>query len=99
MLEILLPLFKVSARISYSIEALQTIFNYKFVLSVMHALQWLYSRFVTHKEDLGCNIPADQHQEHLNKLCKDSIAHLGANKTKASIQRGWKMCRYDFEDN
>ena len=37
----LLPLFKVSGKKNYSIEALQTIFNYKFVLSDMHAQQWL----------------------------------------------------------
>jgi L1 cell adhesion molecule like protein len=35
----------------------------------------------------GCNIPADEHQEHLNRVCKDSISHLGANKTKESIIR------------
>lgn len=82
-----LPLFKVSEKKNYSIEALQTIFNYKFVLSDMHAQQWLYSRFVNTQGRPGCNIPADEHQEHLNRVCKDSISHLGANKTKESINR------------
>lgn len=82
-----LPLFKVSGKKNYSIEALQTIFNYKFVMSDMHALQWLYSRFVNTQGLPGCNIPADEHLEHLNRICKDSIAHLGANKSKECIQR------------
>ena len=82
-----LPLFKVSEKKNYSIEALQTIYNHKFILSDMHAQQWLYSRFVNTQGRPGCNIPADEHQEHLNRVCKDSISHLGANKTKESIKR------------
>lgn len=45
-LKFFLPLFKVSGKMNYSIEALQTIYNYNFVLSDMHALQWQYGRFV-----------------------------------------------------
>ena len=82
-----LPLFKVSDKKNYSIEALQTIYNYEFILSDMHAQQWLHSRFVNTQGRPGCNIPADEHQEHLNRVCKDSISHLGANKTKESIIR------------
>ena len=47
----------------------------------------MYSRFINTQGRPGCNIPADEHQEHLNRVCKDSISHLGANKTKDSIKR------------
>ena len=48
----------------YSIEALH--FTIKFIiLSDMHAQQWLYSRFVNTQGRPGCNIPADEYQEHL----------------------------------
>ena len=33
------------------------------------------------------NIPADLHMEHLNRIAKDAIKSLGANKTKRAIER------------
>ncbi|KAL5505216.1 hypothetical protein EMCRGX_G006617 [Ephydatia muelleri] len=38
----------------------------------------------------GHNIPADLHMEHLNKLLKGTICHLGANKTPQAIIRAEK---------
>ncbi|KAL5488698.1 hypothetical protein EMCRGX_G017679 [Ephydatia muelleri] len=38
----------------------------------------------------GHNIPADLHMEHLNKLLKGTICHLGANKTPQAIIRAGK---------
>ena len=35
----------------------------------------------------GENIPLDLHLEHLNRICKTSIEHLGANKTDDAIVR------------
>ncbi len=35
----------------------------------------------------GRNIPADLHQEHLNRVVKEAIRGLGANKTEAAITR------------
>ena len=85
-LKYLLLLFKVSGK-KYSIEMLQTLFNIEFVLSDMHKLQWLYGRFVNTQGRAGCNIPADEYLEHLNRVCKDSVSHLKANKTQETIQR------------
>ncbi|MGJ8945920.1 hypothetical protein AB9K17_23815, partial [Salmonella enterica subsp. enterica serovar Kentucky] len=33
------------------------------------------------------NIAADLHMEHLNRLCKEAIKGLGANKTPSAIKR------------
>ena len=35
----------------------------------------------------GKNIPADLHMEHLNRLIKEAIRNLGANKTENAITR------------
>ena len=35
----------------------------------------------------GKNIPLDLHLEHLNRICKTIIEHLGANKTDDVIVR------------
>lgn len=86
-LKYLLPLYKVSGKKNYSIEVLQTLFNVEFVLSDMHRLQCMYGRFVNTQGRVGCNIPADEHLEHLNRVCKDSVSHLKANKSETSIQR------------
>ena len=35
----------------------------------------------------GRNIPADLHQEHLNRVCKDAMHGLGANQTEKAMVR------------
>ena len=35
----------------------------------------------------GKNIPMDLHMEHRNRICKDAISCVGANKTPTAIQR------------
>lgn len=35
----------------------------------------------------GKNISADLHMEHLNRVCKDAVTYLGANKTPNAIVR------------
>ncbi len=52
--------------------------------------QFLWSRFVNTHGQKGHNIPADLHMEHLNRLCKDAVSHLGANKTPHAIVRAGK---------
>ena len=47
----------------------------------------------------GQNISADLHMEHLNRLLKDAMTHLGANKTPQAIVRaskalGWLETSY-----
>ena len=38
----------------------------------------------------GHNIPADLHNEHLNRLCKNTIRHLGSNKSAEGVIRASK---------
>ena len=81
------PLFKASGRTNYTIEIFTTLYNYTFLLSPRQAEQLLWSRFVNTSGRPGKNIPMDLHMEHLNRICKDAISGLGANKTPAAIQR------------
>ena len=39
----------------------------------------------------GANISADLHVEHLNRVCKEAIQHLGANKTPVAVKRIGKV--------
>jgi len=39
----------------------------------------------------GRNIPADLFMEHLNRLCRDAVHHLGPNKTPNAIVRTGKV--------
>ncbi|KAL5506330.1 hypothetical protein EMCRGX_G007948 [Ephydatia muelleri] len=50
----------------------------------------LWGRFINSEGGPGHNIPADLHMEHLNKLLKGTICHLGANKTPQAIIRAGK---------
>ena len=45
------------------------------------------SRFISTHSLPGRNIPEDLHQEHLNRVIKDFIRGLGANKTEDAIMR------------
>ena len=55
----------------------------------------------------GGNIPADLHNEHLNRVCKKSIKALGSNKTAEGVIRTSKALRmiapilrqFDSENN
>lgn len=83
----LLPIFRLSERRNYSVEVLLTLYNYYFVFSPRQAKQLLWSRFINTHGLIGRNIPADLHMEHLNRMCKEAIKGLGANKTPKAITR------------
>ena len=83
----LLPMFVSSRRKNYAIETLNLLFQHDFLLSPRLAEELIWSRFINTHGHAGKNIPNDLHCEHLNRLCKDSIAHLGANKTESSVNR------------
>lgn len=83
----LLPIFKASDRRNYSIEILLTLYNCHFVYSPRQVKQVLWSRFINTHGLPGKNIAADLHMEHLNRLCKEAIKGLGANKTPEAITR------------
>ena len=86
----LLLIFKASQRKNYSIEAFNFLCEYFYYLSPQLSQQLLYSRFVNVHGGIGCNIPCDLHMEHLNRVVKETMQHLGANKTKQAIVRSSK---------
>ena len=81
------PLFKVSGRTNYTIEAFTMLYSHAFFLSPRQADQLLWCRFVNATGWAGKNIAMDLHMEHLNRVCKDALCALGANKTPMAIQR------------
>ena len=44
-------------------------------------------RFINTHGRIGKNISCDLHMEHLNRMCKDAVNHLGANKIPQAIVR------------
>ena len=50
-----------------------------------HHIKW--ERFINVHGGPGRNIPCDLFNEHMNKLFKDIIAHMGANVTEKTVQR------------
>jgi len=59
--------------------------QHDFLLTPHLAKELIWGRFVNTHGQAGKNIPNDLHCEHLNRLCKNSITHLGANKTESAI--------------
>lgn len=83
----MLPMFISSGRKNYAIETLNLLLQHDFLLSPRLAEELLWGRFINTRGQAGKNIPNDLHCEHLNRLCKGSIAQLGANKTESSMCR------------
>ncbi len=82
----LLPMFITTRRSDYTKEAFLFL-SQQVLLSSRLSEQMLCSRFVNVKGVRGGNIPADLHNEHLNKLCKQMIKALGSNKTEVGVIR------------
>ncbi len=83
----LLPLFKSSGRTNYSVEVLNMLCQYQYKLTPHQAQELIWSRFISTHSAPGRNIPEDLHQEHLNRVCKDAVKGLSANKTEVAIDR------------
>ena len=64
------------------VEAFTLLAQQKFVCSSRLSHQLMWSRFVNTSGKKGHNIPCDLHMEHLNRVLKDSIKCLGANKRR-----------------
>ena len=77
----LLPIFLGSHPTNYSFEVLNMLFQQSYTLSPRLSAELLWSRFINVHGHPGRNIPADLHMEHLNRLVKEAIRNLGANKT------------------
>ena len=83
----LLPLFKLTGRTNYSLEVLYMLYNYHYVFSPRQAQQLIWCRCINTHGMQGRNIACDLHMEHLNRLCKEAVQGLGANKTPDAIVR------------
>ena len=83
----LLPIFQLSNRTNYSNEVLNMLLQYHVSLSERHAQQLIWSRCVNVHGIIGNNIPMDLHMEHLNRIAKEAMKGLGANKTPRAIER------------
>ena len=72
---------------NYSIEALTLLAQYHLILPPCLAKQLKWSRFINVHGLPGHNISCDLHMEHLNRIAKDAIKGLGANKSTKAIDR------------
>ena len=72
---------------SYALEAFSLLCHYHYLLPPRYAEQLIWSHFVNTHGHCGKNISADLHMEHLNRVCKDAVTYLGANKTPNAIVR------------
>ena len=77
--------FRFGRHTNYALEAfqLQTMLNATATPTVAHQLKW--SRVVNVHGGTGCNIPVDLHNEHLNRMLKDSVGDMGANLSEGAV--------------
>ncbi len=102
----LLPIFYGTGRTNYSCEVLNML-HQDLTLPPRLASQLLWSRFINTHGVPGRNIPGDLYMEHLNRIAKDAIRALGANKTEQAVERVGKaigtiaplLQQYDEETN
>lgn len=90
MLEIFVLFFRVTGHKNYCLEAFKFLMQYHYTLTPRCAEQMLWGRFINSEGGPGGNISADLHMEHLNRILKETVNHLGANKTPAAIVRAAK---------
>ena len=83
----LMLFYRASGHTNYAMEALHLLCQYKYLLPERLAEQLICERFVNTQGSPGANIPSDLHMEHLNRMCKDALSNLGANKTPKAIER------------
>ena len=83
----LMLIFKAAQRKNYSCEAFALLAQIKFILSPRLSQQLTWSRFINTRGGKGHNIPCDLYMEHLNRVLKDGIKGLGANKSERAITR------------
>lgn len=83
--------FKCTNRTNYSIESFTLLAQYHFLFSEQHRQQLIWGRFINVHGLPARNIPCDLYMEHLNRVCKDAVNGLGANKTSKALVRVGKI--------
>lgn len=86
-----LLIFKCTGRVNYSIEAFTMLAQYHFLFSRRQAHQLIWGRFINVHGLPARNIPCDLYMEHLNRVCKNAVDGLGANKTPNALTRVGKV--------
>jgi hypothetical protein len=66
-------------------EAFTMLYNHAFLFSPRQADQLLWCCFINTTGRRGKHTAMDLHMEHLNRVCKDALCGLGANKTPKAI--------------
>lgn len=82
----LMIIFQAMGRKHYALEAFTLLAQYEWFLPLRQSKQLKFSRFVNFHGWPGCNVSCHLYMEHLNKMVKSCVQHLGANKTGMSIQ-------------
>ena len=78
----LLAIFKNSGWKNYSLEAVNLLNQYQFVLPPIAAQKLIWNCFVNVH---GRPVPGDLCLEHLNRLCKQTVNDRGSNQSKEVI--------------
>ena len=83
----MLLFFTRTQRKNYSIEAFSLLAQYHFLFSQRQVHQLVWGRFINVHGLPGRNIPCDLYMEHLNRVVKDVVHGLKANKTPEALVR------------
>ena len=83
----MMQMFTAAGNKNYAGEAAHLLIQHFYTLSPRLSAQLLWSRFINVHGRPGKNIPGDLHMEHLNRIAKEAVGYLGANKTEKAIQR------------
>ena len=103
----LLHICKSADRRNNAVEVLNMLCQYEFELPPQQDQELIWSRFISTHASPRHNIPEDLHQEHLNRVIKDAIRDLGANKTEVAIVHAGEalgtldpvLWKFDVENN
>ena len=87
----LLTIFKNAGRKNHSLEAVNLLNQYQFVLLPIDAQKLIWNRFVNVHGIPGKNIPGDLCLKHLNRLCKQAVNDRDLTSPKKSSCL-WERC-------
>ena len=82
-----LVFFHATRHSNYAMEALTLLVQHKWLIPPRQRMQLQYGRFINVRGKPGGNVSCDLYNEHLNRLAKTCIQHLGANKVDKCIDR------------
>ncbi len=84
---LLMPHFICYGHTKYALQALRFQFQVAAYLSPHLAHHIVWDRFINTRGGIGCNIPCDLHNEHVNKLIKEIVGNMDPTLRKKALQR------------